>query len=102
MCPTRTARDLIVPAGDRKIKCRAFVDRPLGPSPPAMTVNDPAHICETDARPFKFFRAMKALEHPKKFVCVSHIKASAIVPHRKLPLVAGVLRAADFEASLFT
>jgi len=44
-----------------------------------MARDNPAHICQSNARPFKFFCGMEALEYSKELLCIFHIKPNAVV-----------------------
>src|SRR5215468_3986980 len=66
-----------VVSAERKGKCRALVDRRLGPHPPAVAMDDPLYNRQADARPVVLLGAVQALEHPEEFPNVLHIKAYA-------------------------
>src|SRR5262249_31068875 len=77
-------------------KCRALVNRRLGPHPPAVAMDDPLYNCQANARPVVLISAVQALEHPEEFPNVLHIKAYAVVLDKIDALALG-LAAADFD-----
>jgi len=55
----------------------------LCPNAPAMAMDDALHNRQSDARAFKFIRAMQPLKNSEQFVCILHVEARAVVADEK-------------------
>jgi hypothetical protein len=42
-----------------------LIERPFGPGPSTVPMDDATDVCEPDAGPFKLFAPMEALENPE-------------------------------------
>src|ERR1700738_5017726 len=49
-----------------------------------MAMEYPPNRRESNSRAFKLFREMQTLKHAEHFVPIQHLKASAIIPHKRL------------------
>src|ERR1044072_7300277 len=65
-----------------KVKCSALAGFTFCPGTTSMTLNDSAHVSQTDSSAFEFSVTMQALEDTKEFVHAIHIKAHTVVAHK--------------------
>jgi len=76
------------------------IERPFGPSPTAVAVDDPSDIRQTDAGAFELVVSVEALKDAEEFVDVLHIEANSIVSNIQRDLSGGQLQCPDLDVRL--
>jgi hypothetical protein len=61
-----------------------MIDRSLGPHLTSVPMDNALNGRQSYTGPFKFFGQMQSLKNAEEFIDISHVKASAVIPHEHL------------------
>ena len=64
-----------------------------------MTRDDPAYICQPNARAFKLFGTMQTVEWLKQSLRMAHVKANPVIAHENDQLLLALVPEANLDPS---
>src|SRR5512143_2155135 len=74
----------------------------LSPSAAPVAADDPANVCQADARAFELLDAVQALKDAEQLVRLGHVEAYTVVPDVDHNLAGRLLDGSDFNAGGMT
>src|SRR5690349_2913790 len=73
--------DRHLPAGQREIEHRSFIQSALSPSFASVPRDDPTDVRQTDARALELLIPMQSMKDSKKLTGILHVETHPVVPH---------------------
>src|SRR5262249_26026762 len=86
---------------DREKKRRSPVNRPFGPDPATVTVDDAPHIGQSDADALEIPLWVQAMKHAEQPLGEFHVKSNAVVANKHGDLVLRLVRP-NFDPGLLS